>query len=1052
LDRSYQDNSINASQALIERIKELNCLYTLSQLLADSRTVEEAVRAVLQTLPPAFQFPDSAISRVLIDGRVYSSREEWFPDRSIRCKLTIEGREAGCAEVSYSPAGSGRSLEFLPEEEKLLATVARDLGSTIERVEFFNELTESKERLSFAIEASREGVWDWNVETGEVYFSPRWKEMLGYSDSEIENRLDEWESRVFPGDLEKVERELQRCLNGEIPYYEAEHRVMTKDGSYKWILDRGKVVLRDAQGRALRMVGTHTDLTEHHRIEEELRRYNRALSFLSEVNQFLVRVTDEEELLKGTCDIATKFGGYALAWIAYKVPSRSDLKPVVSSGLASTYPGKISVTFDESELGRSAVGTAVRTGTTIIKSSIDKSLEYSPWKNMIDSYGLKSAISLPLKIEGETIGALNIYSSDENAFDQEEVHLLEELSGDLSYGILSLRNRKKLEHLNRVLLSIRSINQLIVREEDRGTLIRKITDLLAGLRSYDKSLLVILDENMKVVDWSSSGFEGAKLEKVETALRENLLPPFLTRVLTSEEVLMIPNEEYRRSNLSGDDQTGHAVLLKSLKSSDRISGFIAAIMPENFSQDLEERSLFGEIANDIALAISKIELKNERESLQERFALFMDKFPGAVFMQDRDLRLSYFNKYMEKYFGIDSHWLGKSADQFLSGEWGRSMLRDARKVRPGESISEELTARCTDGRDRIFFVQKFPISSGSDTSMIGGIALDITDRKLSETMATRLGMVLDWSVNEIFVFDHETLRFLLANRGAIENTGYSMDELKEMTPLDLKKETSPAEFKKITEYLKNGKNRSVVFETVHTRKNGSKYPVEVRLQLHDDNMGKVFVAVIVDITERKKAEDSVRRSLESLIKTLSVLVESRDPYTYGHQKRVSELATAIAARLFADDTQGKDKIESVRVAALLHDIGKNAVPTEILTKPIQLNKIEFELVREHARQGYEILKDVYFPWPIAEIVRQHHERLDGSGYPDKLTGDSICLEARIIAVADVVEAMSSHRPYRAALGIDAALEEIRKNAGRLYDTTIVKACLEVFKEGFEFSD
>jgi len=336
--------------------------------------------------------------------------------------------------------------------------------------------------------------------------------------------------------------------------------------------------------------------------------------------------------------------------------------------------------------------------------------------------------------------------------------------------------------------------------------------------------------------------------------------------------------------------------------------------------------------------------------------------------------------------------------------------------------------------------------------MIGGIALDITNRKLSEIMATRLGRVLDWSANEIFVFDHETLRFLLANHGAIENTGYSMDELKEMTPLDLKKETSPAEFKKIIDYLKKGENRSVVFETVHTRKNGSKYPVEVRLQLHDDNMGKVFVAVIVDITERKKAEDSVRRSLESLIKTLSVLVESRDPYTYGHQKRVSELATAIAARLFADDTQGKDKIESVRVAALLHDIGKNAVPTEILTKPIQLNKIEFELVREHARQGYEILKDVYFPWPIAEIVRQHHERLDGSGYPDKLTGDSICLEARIIAVADVVEAMSSHRPYRAALGIDAALEEIRKNAGRLYDTTIVKACLEVFKEGFEFSD
>ena len=144
MDRGFYNHSMNALQALEERIKELNCLYTLSRLLADSRTVEEAVGAVLKTLPPAFQFPDSAISRVLIDGRVYSSREEWFPDRSIRCKLLIGGREAGCVEVSYSPAESGEHPEFLPEEEKLLATVARNLASTIERVNFFNELTRAK--------------------------------------------------------------------------------------------------------------------------------------------------------------------------------------------------------------------------------------------------------------------------------------------------------------------------------------------------------------------------------------------------------------------------------------------------------------------------------------------------------------------------------------------------------------------------------------------------------------------------------------------------------------------------------------------------------------------------------------------------------------------------------------------------------------------------------------------------------------------------------------------------------------------------------------------
>ena len=173
------------------------------------------------------------------------------------------------------------------------------------------------------------------------------------------------------------------------------------------------------------------------------------------------------------------------------------------------------------------------------------------------------------------------------------------------------------------------------------------------------------------------------------------------------------------------------------------------------------------------------------------------------------------------------------------------------------------------------------------------------------------------------------------------------------------------------------------------------------------------------------------------------LTEARDPYTSGHQERVAAIATAIAIRLCYD----AEFCEGIRVAGLVHDVGKIYVPAEILTKPRHLTDPEFAIIREHPRVGYAILKDVKFPWPIAEYVVHHHERLDGSGYPDGLAGDDISVGARILAVADVVEAMSSHRPYKTAAGLDKALDEIRHNAGRLYDADVVTACLEMFTTG-----
>ena len=212
--------------------------------------------------------------------------------------------------------------------------------------------------------------------------------------------------------------------------------------------------------------------------------------------------------------------------------------------------------------------------------------------------------------------------------------------------------------------------------------------------------------------------------------------------------------------------------------------------------------------------------------------------------------------------------------------------------------------------------------------------------------------------------------------------------------------------------------------------------------------------LVAEIAVRKRAEEELqrsferlRRTLEGTVNTLVSAIEIRDPYTAGHQRRVTQLACAIAKEMGLP----KEQIEGLRMAGMIHDLGKISIPAEILSKPGGLNELEWGIIKAHSQVGYDILKPVEFPWPVAEIVLQHHERLDGSGYPASLSGEEIMLEARILAVADVVEAMASHRPYRPPRGLDKALEEISRNRGVLYDPEVVDVCLKLFTEkGFAF--
>jgi PAS domain S-box-containing protein len=342
---------------------------------------------------------------------------------------------------------------------------------------------------------------------------------------------------------------------------------------------------------------------------------------------------------------------------------------------------------------------------------------------------------------------------------------------------------------------------------------------------------------------------------------------------------------------------------------------------------------------------------------------------------------------------------------------------------------------------------------------------DITERKRTKEALRESEQKYHWIVDnmaDVITVMDMNLRLTYISPSIMRLRGYTPEEAmaqpleQTMTPESLQIIVKAFEEEMALETSGTADpGRSRILELEEYRKDGSIVWSEDHLSFLRDEAKKPvgIISLTRDITERKKAEESLKETLERLSRavnaTIQVMVsavEARDPYTAGHQIRSAYLARAIATEMGLPP----EKIEGIRIAGSIHDIGKLSIPAEILSKPTKLSEIEFSLIKEHSRQGYEMLKDVESPWPLAEIVYQHHERMDGSGYPRNLKGDEIIMEARILAVADVVEAVASHRPYRPAIGVKAALEEIEKNKGTLYDNAVADACLRLFREkGFQ---
>jgi PAS domain S-box-containing protein len=248
----------------------------------------------------------------------------------------------------------------------------------------------------------------------------------------------------------------------------------------------------------------------------------------------------------------------------------------------------------------------------------------------------------------------------------------------------------------------------------------------------------------------------------------------------------------------------------------------------------------------------------------------------------------------------------------------------------------------------------------------------------------------------------------------------------------------------------------VRYEDVLMAKGNRVVNVEVVNNIYGINGERVIQCSFRDITQRVESDKkifayqvAVNLAMREMVDAFALLTEGRDPYTAGHQARVADLAVAMANQLGLPHHE----LDGIEISSLIHDIGKFSIPSEVLTKSVELNTFEMAMLRNHVQAGYDVLKHLHFPWPVAKIVLQHHERLDGSGYPNGLSGDSICIESRILAVADTVDAMTSSRPYRPAKGLNTALMTITAGSGKIFDERVVGVCLKLFRDdGYKFPE
>ena len=467
-----------------------------------------------------------------------------------------------------------------------------------------------------------------------------------------------------------------------------------------------------------------------------------------------------------------------------------------------------------------------------------------------------------------------------------------------------------------------------------------------------------------------------------------------------------------------------------------------------------------ELRSTIEMALYKHEMEETLRKERDRAQTYLDVAGTIIAVVGEDHRIRLINrKGCEVFEHREEDILGRNWFDLMSPAGGNGNMKSlfdrlmAEKERGCEYIESEIVT----GNGRTRRIAWYNTSVRDHDDIVTGVicsGADVTEQKQTEdalrVSEEKYRTIIENIEEGYYEVDQKGI-LTFFNDKLSKILGYSHEELTGMHNRQfMRRESSPSSTP-MPDEISREEISGKVLDWEFVRSDGVTRYLEASMSpINDGNGGlKGFRGILRDVTDRRRGEEILRQSyaklqftLEGTVKALASVIEMRDSYTAGHQRRVAALASAIAAGMNLSETM----IRGIYMAALVHDIGKIIVPAEILTKPSQLTTTEFSLIQTHSQVGFDVLKEIDFPWPVADIVLQHHERIDGSGYPKGLTLNDIIPEARILAVADVVEAIASHRPYRPALGIDTALDEIAQYRGIIYDAAAVDVCLLLFKK------
>lgn len=759
-------------------------------------------------------------------------------------------------------------------------------------------LKDSEFRWNFALDGSGLGVWDWNIAEGTVFYSKRWKQMLGYDDNEIGSDLEEWDKRIHPDDKSEVLARLQSYTEGKTPHYDTEYRIRCKDGSYKWGRDRGTAITSSADGKPLRMIGTLSDISGQMQDIMRIQELARLNAALSECNAAIMHCKSEAQLLQRVCEVVVQFGGMKMAWIGLADPATGKITPTNACGNGTGYLDGIEISMHADDPhGQGATGTAVRENRAVWIEDFRVDPRTAPWQYRAGPYGWRSSASLPLCRNGKAIGALTFYSSEAGWYDHEMRTLLEGMAAQISFALDKLDSEAEAQ--------------------------------------ANQQRMIQAGQRLQTV------FEATPI-------------PMQIHAASDFQISLI--------NHAHQQWLGYA---------------------------------------------------------QEQIAS-LDRWLDTVYATPEER------------------------------EQARSFLqRNVADLPRGVAIrAPECTLRCKDGSLRI---GQSTMTVVDDDIIIAWTDLtEIRDKEnVLRESERRFRTMVEQTVSSMYV--RRDGKFIYVNPSFCEMIGRQEQELLGHATLEFSA-NNPAQQEQILQASArlDAGEKNVAMEGAIYHRDGAVIEMSIRASTIDWDDGlPAVIGIVQDITARKRAEEQIARyvkqledSMHGTLRAISSMVELRDPYTAGHERRVGLIAAAIAREM----GWPRKRCEDLEMMGLVHDIGKIAVPAEILTKPTRLSNLEMEIVKCHAQTGYEILKDVEFAAPVAEIIRQHHERMDGSGYPRGLKGDEILPEARVLAVADVIESMAAHRPYRPALGLDVAVAEVERGKGTLYDTEVVDAILRMIRE------